>query len=136
MQSEKPHLPFSGRCGFYENTDGKRPQGRKTARRHGFSFAVYLDNVIIGFIMFGYYESKQQYTLWKFLIDKNYQNMGHGKKALQQGLLILKKCSGAGEVFADVALGNDKAKRLYASVGFRPTGLIENNMEEMKYCYE
>lgn len=105
-------------------------------RETAFSFAVYLDNVIIGFIMFGYYESKQQYTLWKFLIDKNYQNMGHGKKALQQGLLILKKCSGAGEVFTDVALGNDKAKRLYASVRFRPTGLIENNMEKMKYCYE
>ena len=105
-------------------------------RETAFPFAVYLDNVVIGFIMFGYYEFKQQYTLWKFLIDKKYQNMGHGKEALQQGLLILKKCTGAGEVFTGVALGNEKAKRLYASVGFIPTGLIENNMEEMKYCYE
>ena len=38
-------------------------------RETAFPFAVYLDNVVIGFIMFGYYESKQQYTLWKFLID-------------------------------------------------------------------
>ena len=43
-------------------------------RDTAFPFAVYADNTIVGFIMLGYYEARNQYTLWKFLIDKKYQN--------------------------------------------------------------
>ncbi len=39
---------------------------------------------------------------------------------------------GVSEICTGVALGNEKAKRLYSSIGFKETGLIENNMEEMK----
>ena len=35
-------------------------------RETAFPFAVYADNAIVGFIMMGYYEAKNQYTLWKF----------------------------------------------------------------------
>ena len=34
-----------------------------------YPFAVYDDDVIVGFIMMGYYDVKKYYTLWKFLID-------------------------------------------------------------------
>ena len=36
-----------------------------------FPFAVYSDGEIVGFIMMGYYEAKQYYTLWKLLIDRD-----------------------------------------------------------------
>lgn len=52
-------------------------------RETAFPFAVYANSTIVGFIMLGYYEAKKQYTLWKFLIDKNHQNKGYGKEALQ-----------------------------------------------------
>ena len=45
-----------------------------------FPFAVYADGIIVGFIMMGYYEAKKQYTLWKFLIDKEHQGKGYGKE--------------------------------------------------------
>ena len=54
-----------------------------------FPFAIYADDTVVGFIMLGYYEARDQYTLWKFLIDKKYQNKGYGKEALQQGILYL-----------------------------------------------
>ncbi len=45
-------------------------------RDTAFPFAVYAENKVVGFIMLGYYESRKQYTLWKFLIDKEYQGKG------------------------------------------------------------
>ena len=102
-------------------------------RETAFPFAVYADNAIVGFIMMGYYEAKNQYTLWKFLIDKNQQGKGYGREALEKGIRYLKDRFGTKEIYTGVALGNEGAKHLYRSIGFKETGLIENNMEEMRY---
>ncbi len=102
-------------------------------RETAFPFAVYADNAIVGFIMMGYYEAKNQYTLWKFLIDKNQQGKGYGREALEKGIKYLKDRFGTKEIYTGVALGNERAKHLYRSIGFKETGLIENNMEEMRY---
>ena len=51
-----------------------------------FPFAVYNDDILVGFIMMGYYEVKSYYTLWKFMIDSRYQNKGYGRKALELGI--------------------------------------------------
>lgn len=98
-----------------------------------FPFAVYADDIIVGFIMMGYYEAKKQYTLWKFMIDKKQQNKGYGREALQQGIMYLKGKFDVKEIYTGVALGNEKAKNLYRSIRFKETGFIEDNMEEMKY---
>ncbi|MBO5165243.1 MAG: GNAT family N-acetyltransferase [Lachnospiraceae bacterium] len=100
-----------------------------------FPFAVYADDTIAGFIMMGYYEVKKQYTLWKLLIDKNQQNKGYGREALKQGIIYLKNKFDVKEIYTGVALGNEKAKHLYSSIGFEETGFIEDNMEEMKYIW-
>jgi len=102
-------------------------------RETAFPFAVYADNVLVGFIMMGYYEAKNQYTLWKFLIDKNQQAKGYGSEALKLGIKYLKDRFGTREIYTGVALGNERAKRLYRSIGFIETGFVEDNMEEMRY---
>ena len=56
-----------------------------------FPFAVYDDQTVVGFIMMGYYEAKQYYTLWKLLIDERYQHQGYGRQALEQGIEFLKE---------------------------------------------
>ena len=96
-----------------------------------FPFAVYNDNTLVGFIMMGYYEAKNYYTLWKFLIDKKYQRMGYGREALMQGISFMRDKFNIKEIYTGVAPGNSVAKGLYQSVGFEDTGLIEFNMEEM-----
>ena len=93
---------------------------------------MYEDDTLVGFIMMGYYEVKNYYTLWKFLIDYRYQNKGYGKKALELGLDFIRDRFNAKEIYTGVAPGNVVAKRLYESVGFKDTGLIELGMEEMK----
>ena len=97
-----------------------------------FPFAIYADDTVVGFIMLGYYEARDQYTLWKFLIDKKYQNKGYGKEALQQGILYLQNTFQAKEIYTGVSIGNEQAKHIYRSLGFAETGLIEDGMEEMK----
>mgnify|MGYP001101249915 CR=1 FL=1 len=98
-----------------------------------FPFAIYADNIPIGFIMMGYYASRDQYTLWKFLIDKEYQNKGYGRKALLLGIDYLIKTFDVREIYTGVLAGNEAAKHLYSSFGFKMTGKVENNMEEMRY---
>ena len=41
-----------------------------------YPFAVYDDETLVGFIMMGYYELKDYYTLWEFMIDYRFQNKG------------------------------------------------------------
>ena len=105
-------------------------------RDTAFPFAIYADDTLVGFIMLGFYETKKQYTLWKFLIDKDYQNKGYGKEALKKGITYLVDTFGAKEIYVGVSTGNDTAKKLYSSIGFKKTGVIENNTEEMKYNCE
>ena len=97
-----------------------------------YPFAVYEDSTLVGFIMMGYYEVKQYYTLWKFMIDKRYQNRGYGRKALELGIKFLKDKFDVSEIYTGVAPGNEMAKHLYSSMGFEDTGLVELGMEEMR----
>jgi len=102
-------------------------------RETAFPFAIYANNTLVGFIMMGFYEFRNQYTLWKFMIDKQHQNKGYGREALKQGITYLKDKFGAKEIYTGVSLGNEIAKHLYNSVGFEATGVVEDNMEEMRY---
>lgn len=98
-----------------------------------FPFAVYAGNILVGFIMLGYYEARNQYTLWKFLIDKKYQNKGYGKEALKKGIQYLQNTFHAKEIYTGVSVGNEQAKHVYKSLGFVETGLVEDGMEELKW---
>ena len=98
-------------------------------------FGVYEDETPVGFIMMGYYESKHYYTLWKFMIDRRYQNRGYGRQALRLGLAFIKEKFDPDEIYTGVAPGNSVAKGLYESVGFADTGLREFGMEEMCLKY-
>lgn len=102
-------------------------------RENAYPFAIYADDTLVGFIMFGFYELRNQYTLWKFLIDEKYQNKGYGKMALALGIECMKKQYDIKEMYTGVAIDNDVAERLYHSVGFQLTGLIENGMKELRY---
>ena len=101
-----------------------------------YPFGIYDDETLVGFIMMGYYEAKSYYTLWKFMMDRHYQNKGYGREALKLGLNFVKERFHAKEIYTGVTPGNTVAKGLYESVGFQDTGLLEYGMEEMKLNYD
>jgi diamine N-acetyltransferase len=101
-------------------------------RKTAYPFAVCTDGVPVGFLMLGYYETRKQYTLWKLMIDRRWQQKGIGREALRQGIAYLREHFGATEVYTGVVPENTAAAGLYRSMGFRETGLNENGMLEMK----
>ena len=125
---------FDNQKGYVSSTASSLAQAY-VYRETAFPFAVYADNALVGFIMLGYYAARNQYTLWKFLIDKKYQNKGYGKEALKQGIMYLKNTFGAKEIYTGVSVGNEQAKHVYKSLGFIETGLVEDGMEEMKMLF-
>ena len=105
-------------------------------RDTAFPFAVYDDETPVGFIMLGYYEARNQYTLWQFFIDEKHQGRGYGRRALELGIAYLKENRGAAALYTGVVPQNTVARGLYRSAGFRETGLEENGMLEMKLSLE
>ena len=87
-----------------------------------FPFAIYDDNIMVGFIMLGYYEIKSYYTVWRLMVDKNYQNKGYGRKALAHGVNFLIDNFKVAAIFLSVDPENNIARSLYRSLGFIETG--------------
>ena len=97
-----------------------------------FPFAIYADDVMVGFIMLGYYEVKGHYTLWKLMIDEKYQNKGYGKKALKLGIEYLVNRFKVKDVYTAYYETNQIARNLYASIGFRETGEVVEHQIGMR----
>ena len=89
-----------------------------------YPFAIYADDVMVGFIMMGYYKSKGVYTIWRLMIDERFQGKGHGKAALLLAIKHLNEKYNTDEIYLSVEPDNATAEKLYNSVGFKPTGEV------------
>lgn len=96
-------------------------------------FGIYNEDILIGFVMFGYGRNGDDdapdiadgnYCIWRFMIDKNYQGQGFGKKALQAAIEYLRSepCGHATYCWLSYEPENVVAKALYNSVGFIENG--------------
>ena len=94
-----------------------------------YPFAIYADDVMVGFIMLGYYAERNIYNLWRFMIDARYQKRGYGKAALQLAIEYLRKEFNVNEVFTSIVPDNIVTEKLYSSIGFNRTGEIEDDGE-------
>ena len=102
-------------------------------RDTAYPFAIYDDDVLVGFVMMGFYEVKQQYTLWKLLIDERYQYRGYGRQAVELAKRYLIDTFGVEEIYLGVHKDNEAAIRLYQSAGFTATGETDGKQIEMKW---
>ena len=100
---------------------------------HAFPFAIYNDKMPVGFLMLGYVENadrdgvsveKDNYEIWRFMIDKRYQNRGYGRQVLKLALDFIRTwpCGQAEYCWISYEPENVIAKKLYASFGFEETG--------------
>ena len=107
---------------------------------YAYPFAVYDDETLVGFLMIGYNEAalegpdapkalKENYSLWRLLIDKRYQKQGFGREALRLALEFIKTWP-RGEAELCVTSynpENEVAKKLYASFGFTENGEMDED---------
>ena len=101
-------------------------------------FGIYNDEIPVGFVMIGYGElpdddnpaiAKGNYSIWRFMIDKNYQHMGYGKAAMELVLDYIRSfpCGRAEYCFLSYEAENAVAKKLYNSFGFLENGELDGD---------
>ena len=98
-----------------------------------FTFGIYKDDTPIGFLMIGFDVNsddegapriaKDNYNIWRFMIDKKFQGKGFGKKAIELALEFINTfpCGTAKYCWLSYESDNDVARQLYQSVGFVET---------------
>ena len=91
-----------------------------------YPFAVYAEDIMVGFIMMGYLDAEKIYTIWRLMVDERFQGKGYGKAALNLGIEYLQKEFGIKEIELSFVPENTAAENLYESVGFKKTGAIED----------
>ena len=115
-------------------------QGSDTS---AFPFAVYNDKKPVGFLMIGFNEAatydaydvepakvlKNNYSLWRLMIDKRYQGRGYGREAIKLALDFIRTwpCGKAEYCSLSYEPENEVAARLYHSLGFEENGEMDGD---------
>ena len=99
-------------------------------------FGIYDGETPVGFVMIGYgcddWEdapaiARNNYSIWRLMIDRNCQGRGYGKAALTAALDYIRTfpCGKAECCFLSYEPENSVAKQLYHSFGFRENGEMD-----------
>ena len=84
--------------------------------------AIYHDDLMIGFVMYGYCYEYDFYEICRFMIDHRYQGKGYGKLALGKIIEEMKKLEDCKDIYISFDPKNNIARSLYESLGFKDTG--------------
>lgn len=84
--------------------------------------AIYFDGTPVGFFMW-VKESVSKVSIWRFMVDKNYQNQGIGRVALTLALESIKETPDIREI--EICY-NPVARDFYSSFGFQEIGMEED----------
>lgn len=97
--------------------------------------AIYADDTPVGFAMLFEDHEKNEYGLWRFMIDKEHQGKGYGRAALLLLIDRIKNYPKAKVMELCVVPENAGAIKLYTSMGFVDTGRVEwnENVYELKF---
>ena len=83
--------------------------------------AIYAGDDLVGFALFGRDETGSWWIM-RYMIDAQHQGRGYGTAALPKLIDLMIERHGCGEIFLGYEPSNDVAERLYARMGFVPTG--------------
>ena len=88
--------------------------------------AIYCDKQPVGFFMW-VQESESKVSIWRFMIDQNYQQQGIGTKALDLALAQIKQTPNLSQIEICYNPENPVAKDFYSSFGFVEVGMDEDD---------
>ena len=96
--------------------------------------AIYDNETLIGFTMYGFYEKYKFYEISRLMIDYKFQQRGYGTQALLKIIDEMKNYKNCKEIFLTIGQGNEIAIKIYKEIGFKDTGRIIAN--ELVYKLE
>ena len=96
-------------------------------------FGIYEGDTMVGYVMVIYDYDIPEYDIWHMMIDESQQGKGYGSKALSLVLdyIRTKPFGDSDRVALTCNKENEAALRLYHRLGFRPTGVEEEDEIEM-----
>ncbi|SMG20039.1 GNAT family N-acetyltransferase [Paenibacillus aquistagni] len=99
--------------------------------------AIYHNDELIGFAMYGLDADDHNYWIYRFMLDKRYQGQGFGQKGMQ---LVIEDIYRRDDRTNALLLGynpsNDPARKLYEKIGFKEIGIAEWGEMIAKYIFE
>ena len=118
--------------------------GVRDSATSAFPFGIYNEKKLVGFLMIGYNEAaeyeafdnvvppeslKNNYSIWRLMIDKKYQGRGYGREAIKLALDFIKTwpCGKAEYCSLSYEPENEVAKKLYHSMGFAENGEMDGD---------
>ena len=84
--------------------------------------AIHAGDQLVGFAMFGRDDETGRWWIMRYMIDADYQGRGFGTAALPGLIDLIVERHGCSELFLGYEPSNEVASRLYARMGFAPTG--------------
>lgn len=82
-----------------------------------YTLAIYHNRTMVGFILYDYDEDIPGWSLSRFMIGKQYQGKGCGKRAVLEFLDFFRKNYDADKIYISVSLENVVARKMYAILG-------------------
>jgi diamine N-acetyltransferase len=98
--------------------------------------AIAAGDEIVGFVMYGKDDESGRWWIMRFMIGAEHQGKRYGTEAMRALLPLMQERHGCDEIFLSYAPGNAIAERLYACMGFVPTGDIEHGEVVMRLGLE
>lgn len=86
---------------------------------------IYNEDTMVGFVLYDYDETFPGWSMSRFMIGKQFQGKGYGKRAVIAFLDYFKKMHGADKLFISVSLDNTVARKMYSDIGFKEIKEVE-----------
>ena len=87
---------------------------------------VYASDELVGFAMYGQHPNTGAWWVIRLMIDREHQGKGYGRAAMEAVIAMMAERVNCEEIVTSFVPANTSAAKLYASLGFRPTGEIED----------
>ena len=88
---------------------------------------------MMGFVLYDYDDTFPGWSMSRFMIGKQFQGKGYGKRAAIAFLDYFKKKYDADKLYISVSLENTVARKMYASIGFEEIKEIEYTFLGMQF---
>lgn len=96
--------------------------------------AVYADETPVGFVMLSDDAETARYYLWRFMIDRRYQRLGFGRRAMAQVENYVSRRPGGERLYLSYVPAPDGPGAFYSALGYVDTGRVHGGeLEAVKH---
>lgn len=90
-----------------------------------YTLGIYLEETMIGFILYDYDETFPGWSMSRFMIGKQFQGKGYGTQAAIEFFEYFKSRHNANKLYISVSFENMLARNMYSSIGFTEIKEVE-----------